>query len=140
MKQICSVCGLEIEGNDPNDLAKRFAAHLQTHQPKLDEDSNLFGEDEWQEKTADFITFDEKGQELLGCLTGIDEITLHDTKVRRARIETQTGVKSFLLGAQLEPLLLTVPVGTIIKVRYLGEVKSSIGRRVKQYKVWTKKV
>lgn len=93
---------------------------------------------EWQERSAEFETFDEAGDEVVGVLTAIDVIKLQDRDVCRAKVQTKDKHVGFLLTVQLEPLLINVPIGTMVKVVYQGEVKSSKGRRVKTFKVWTK--
>ena len=96
------------------------------------------GEEGWLEKIAAFFTFEEIGDEVIGKLEKVDSIDLHDRKVNRAHVRTKTGLVSFLLSAQLDPLILDIPSGTEVRVRYEGEVKSSKGRMVKKFRVWTR--
>ena len=96
------------------------------------------GEEGWLEKTAAFFTFEEIGDEVVGRLEKVDSIDLHDHKVNRAHVRTETGLVSFLMTAQLDPLILDIPSGTEVRIRYEGEVKSSKGRMVKKFRVWTR--
>ena len=83
------------------------------------------------------INFTEVGQEVIGRLKSIDDITIFDRRAKRATVVTKEGVKTFLLTTQLENLINGVPVGTIIKVRYIGERKTQRGARMKVFKLWT---
>jgi len=96
-------------------------------------------EEEWEEVTPEFFTFEEEGEELTGVLERIDTISLHEKDVRRAVLKTAEGTQSFLLTTTLEPLILGIPTGQTIKVRYEGETRSSKGRRVKNFRVWVRK-
>jgi len=136
IKGECIKCGEEITANSGVELDQLLQAHsLKCPAMEMKEQN----EEEWEEKTAAFTTFDEVGDEVQGVLLALDTIKLHDNDVRRARVATNTGNVAFLLTTQLEPLLLDVPLGTKIRVRYEGEVKSAAGRKVKQFKVWTPK-
>jgi len=96
-------------------------------------------EEEWEEVTPEFVTFEEPGDELTGTLERVESITLHDREVKRAVLKTVEGTQSFLLTTTLEPLILGIPTGQTIRVRYEGETKSSKGRRIKNFRVWVKK-
>lgn len=137
MKVYCEVCQGIIGDAIPDFAEELLAKHkalTHPHEPP----PAAPPDEEWQERSADFMTFDEAGDEVQGVLEGFDEVDMHDKKVRRARIRTADGMRSFLLTAQLEPLIFTIPAGTMIKVRYEGETKSQAGRRVKLFKVWTR--
>jgi hypothetical protein len=139
MKLSCDVCGLMLEARDQAeyDIVQRL--HKLTacpgHKPAA---AAPPAEEGWKEKSASFMSFDDPGEEVTGILEAIDYITMHDKEVGRARVRTDSGVRSFLFTAQLEPLLVDIPPMTVIRVRYLGEVKSTKGRTVKQFAVWTK--
>jgi len=131
----CDTCGKKLIADDVLALAQVIQLHKQRCQP-----TNLVSptEKDWQEKTPAFISFDESGEEIIGVLEGIDTVKLHDREVRRATVKTSEGTKRFLLTTQLEPLILDEDIGKQIKVRYEGETKSTAGRKVKQFKVWTR--
>jgi hypothetical protein len=81
------------------------------------------------------IVWENPGEEVVGILKGIDELTLFDRKVKRARIQTKAGEKTFLLTTQLERLLGGIKLNTTIKVRYEGTQKTRFGSR-KNFRVW----
>ena len=140
MEQIkCPKCETHIQADNLTDMLTNLQKHLTSHEGK----PPLFPEPEppgeWQERSAQFATFEEEGQEVIGILQGFDTVKFGDKEVRRARVKTEDGVRSFLLTTQLEPLLLDLPENTTVRVRYQGEVKSAAGRRVKQFRVWTMK-
>ncbi len=141
MKLSCDVCGQMLEARDQAeyDIVLRLhkLADCPGHKPAAAAAATDKG---WREKTASFGSFDDPGEEVVGILEAIDYITMHDKEVGRARVKTDTGVRSFLFTAQLEPLLVDIPPGTEIRVRYEGEVKSTKGRTVKQFRVWTREV
>lgn len=95
--------------------------------------------EDWEERTPEFITFDEAGQEISGILEGIDEMPFHDKTLARARVKTTDGVQAFLLTTQLEPLLAGILPGAHLRVRYEGEQLTSSKRKVKKFRVWTRK-
>jgi hypothetical protein len=136
IKGQCILCGEEFECPTGTELDRVLAEHTRKcpHAEIKEE-----GEEEWEEKTAAFTTFDEVGDEVQGILIGLDTINLHDKEVRRARLQTNTGNISFLLTTQLEPMIIDIPFGTKVRVRYEGEVKSAAGRKVKTFKVWVLK-
>lgn len=96
-------------------------------------------QDEWEEQSAQFTLFTTPGEEITGVLKEIDEVTIGTAKVKRASVETEEGMKSFLLTTSLEPLIMTIEAGTMVKVRYMGTVTSRAGRTVKQFKVFSKR-
>lgn len=137
MKVYCEVCQALIGDALPAYADEFIAQHMHARHPAEAAPSPP-ADEEWQERSADFMIFDQAGDEVQGVLEGFEEIDLHDRLVNRARIRTADGMRSFLLTAQLSPLMLTIPLGTSVKVRYEGETKSQAGRRVKLFKVWTK--
>lgn len=136
-KATCQYCAIELAAPSFEDLA----ALLAFHEKKCSQVIRTFEEEEeWDEKTPSFMTFDEVGDEVIGKLEALDTIILHDKEIRRARVRTSEGVKSFLLTTQLEPLILDIPAGTTIRVKYEGETLSAAKRKVKQFRVWVKKL
>ena len=138
MKATCAQCNKAMESNDPIELAAMIGEHMQAHLEEQKPSPPLELPGEWKEKSASFATFDEEGEEVTGILKSLDIIKIHDKEIRRATIFTQDGNRSFLLTTQLEPLLLDISPGTTVRIRYEGQVKSSVGRAVKQFRVWTK--
>lgn len=92
----------------------------------------------WVEKQSSNgrFSFTEAGQEIIGRLKAIDEINLYDREVKRAKIATKDGLKTFLLTTQLENLLSGVPLNTIVRIQYQGERKTQRGARFKVFKLW----
>lgn len=81
------------------------------------------------------VRFESPGEEIIGVLKGVEEITLFDRRVKRARVQTKQGERTFLLTTQLEALLCDVKPETPIKVRYEGNEKTRVGIR-KRFRVW----
>lgn len=135
-KGTCQHCGKQFEADNWAILG----ALLAEHEAKCRlAPSTKKEEEEWEEKTPAFMSFEEAGDEIEGILTGLDVITLHDKQINRARVKTSEGVKSFLLTTTLEPLILDIDTGTTIKVRYEGEELTAAKRKVKKFRVWVKK-
>ncbi len=132
----CGNCGEKLCASDTDQLAQIIQMHKQWCTPAKPSPQE---DEDWEERTPAFITFDETGMEVSGVLEAIDEIPLHDKKIPRARVRTSEGVQSFLLTTQLEPLILDLPIGTTIRVKYEGETLSAAKRKVKQFRVWVKK-
>jgi len=137
-RYVCDRCGYEIQAKSPQELADLGTQHDEACPGSKEERIPEIGTEGWQERTAQYFTFDEPGEVVEGRILAFDHIQLHDREVRRCRLETAEGNRSFLLTTQLEPLLLDLPVGTMVRILYEGEVKSARGRRVKVFKVWTK--
>jgi hypothetical protein len=93
----------------------------------------------WDEVQANFITFDEPGQEVVGRVKAMDKLTIHDRTVWRMTLEGEEGDVAFLLTTQLERLLANVPAGTLVKIRYEGMGRTAQGRRMKQFRVWVRR-
>lgn len=138
MKATCEQCNKAFQSNDPVELAALIGEHMQAHLEEQKPPPPPEPPGEWKEKSASFATFDKEGEEVIGILKSLDTIKMHDKEIRRATVFTPEGNRSFLLTTQLEPLLLDIPLGTTVRIRYEGEVKSSAGRTVKQFRVWTK--
>ena len=139
MKVYCEKCQKVIGECTPETYDQYMDSHIfDVHTFNKAAPSPEKGEG-WLEKTAAFFTFEEMGDEVIGKLEKVDSIDLHDHKVNRAHVRTETGgLVSFLLSAQLDPLMLDIPLGMEIRVRYEGEAKSSKGRMVKKFRVWTR--
>ena len=135
----CPRCDTRIQAGNVTDMLTDLQVHMVTAHPEPAPPAEPEPPGEWQERSAQFTIFDEEGQEVMGLLQGFDTIRIHDKEIRRARIKTADGVRSFLLTTQLEPLLLDLPEDTTVRVKYEGEIKSAAGRRVKKFRVWTMK-
>lgn len=161
----CVFCGSQITYDKPEELKQFLGAHYPDQcsliqnagqqmkavtpapaapaatqaPPGYEEKLPFEPEGDWEEQTPAFYTFEKAGDTVEGVLQGVDEIDLSGDKVKRARVETEDGPVSFLLGAQLVPLIATLQPGTMVRVRYEGTVQSRSKRPVKQFKVWTKK-
>lgn len=93
----------------------------------------------WVEKSQSQdgrVNFVEPGQEVIGTLKTIDEITLFDRPIKRATVLTTEGPRNFLLTTQLQNLLSEVPVNTDIRVQFQGEKKTKRGAKMKVFKLW----
>lgn len=92
----------------------------------------------WKEITPDFMTFDSKGQSLEGELLGFTELRIKEIPVKKWSILNKTtGIATgFLGGVSLDPMLEAVPVGTVIKLEYNGNVKLGGGYSVKTFKLY----
>lgn len=92
----------------------------------------------WKEITPEFKVFSEKGEFVEGKLLGHSEIKIKDVTVKKWSMEDiHTGVSiNFLGGVSLDPMLLAVPVGTVIKLEFDGTVKLERGQRVKKFKLY----
>jgi hypothetical protein len=81
------------------------------------------------------IRFEKEGDEVTGVLKGIDEFNLNGNSIKRARIWTDDGEKSFLLTSHLDQLLSGVEPDTWIKVTFLGYQRTRSGRPLKRFQV-----
>jgi len=81
------------------------------------------------------IVWENPGEEVIGILKAIEEFTLFDRKVKRAKVQTKEGEKTFLLTTQLERLIDGIKPGTTIRVKYEGTEKTRLGIR-KKHRVW----
>lgn len=132
----CDTCGEKFVAVSGEELARVMRIHKSMCTPVHPSPSEGEG---WEERTPAFMSFDEAGMEITGILEALDTIQLHDKEIRRARVRTSDGVKSFLLTTQLEPLILDLPVGTSLRVKYEGETLTAAKRRIKSFRVWVKK-
>jgi len=133
----CDLCSFTVTARTWKQVQEEMDGHYKNQHarpPSLEE-----REEGWEEVTREFLTFEEPGEEVVGVLEGIETISLHDREVRRAVIRTEEGARSFLLTTTLEPLILGIPAGETIRIRYEGEGRSSKGRRIKNFRVWVKR-
>ena len=94
--------------------------------------------DGYSERTAEFFTFDEIGQELEGVLLAIDDVIIEGRSVKRFTVKTAKSTVAFLGGVQLETMIREDDVLSSIKLEYTGKVTSKGGREVKQFRYWVK--
>jgi len=96
---------------------------------------NLVG---WKETTPDFKQFSEKGETLEGQLLGYTIIQIKGVNVKRWQIRRLSDgiAQGFLGGISLDAMLEAVPVGTTIKLEYLGKVSVGSGMSVKKFRLY----
>ena len=92
----------------------------------------------WKETTPDFKQFSEKGETLEGQLLGYTIIQIKGVNVKRWQIRRLSDgiAQGFLGGISLDAMLEAVPVGTTIKLEYLGKVSVGSGMSVKKFRLY----
>ena len=92
----------------------------------------------WKDVTPEYFEFNEKGQVLIGRLAGYTEFIIKTVPVKKWTIKRDPdgSLISFLGGVQLDPLLLSVPSNTMVKLEYMGKVKVSSGNQAKVFKLF----
>ncbi len=95
-------------------------------------------EEGWQEQTAHYFEFTKGGQSIAGKLRSAEPIMFDGRPVQRYTLETAQGNFAFLGGAQLDPQMSAVEVGTMVKIVYEGTAKTRSGFGAKMFRVFTK--
>ena len=98
-------------------------------------------QDGFRDVSPTLMRFLKDGDEIVGKLVKLDSVKVNSKDCHRAWIETlDRGVMVMLMTAQLEPIFsgLSADGSTIVKVVYMGEIKIEGGRKVKEFKVFTK--
>ena len=100
---------------------------------------SIHSEEEWENHTPDFYQFTEAGQFLIGTLAPSETITVGGQPTERYTLETSDGPVAFLGGVQLDSLLLGLPIGTKIKLLFLGLFDAPGGRKYKKFELYLSK-
>lgn len=102
--------------------------------------SPVAGED-WQEEKGNSLRFkwDIEGFEVVGKLLSIKEVPgVNSTTAQEATLLTSEGKKRFFLTIDLEEKLSVIPIGSEIKIKYLGKQRSPRGMMVKKFTVFSR--
>jgi len=127
-------------------VIERHAAHERgmVHMAKnTGKNSDILGEDGFKDVSPTLMRFLKEGDELVGALTALDTVTVNSKACHRAWIDTaDKGRMVMLMTAQLEPIFANLHAdgSVVVKVVYMGEIKIEGGRKVKEFKVFTKLV
>lgn len=98
-------------------------------------------EDEgWEESTSgDFFTFEKEGDTVEGRLVAIETVEFEGREVPRYVLDGDNGKVAFLGSTILDRLIGDIVLGTVLRVRYEGPLRSRKGRQVKDFRLWVKK-
>lgn len=89
----------------------------------------------WEETTPIKVNFEKKGQELIGRITSISDTELG---VKSYALQGEDNVMYSFLGTSVLDKVLSDELGSLVKIQYLGDDKTSKGFKVKLFKtfVW----
>jgi len=91
----------------------------------------------FKEKLAEKISFNEKGQILVGILKAMSQNeTLHCNQYVLQPLDTPDGECVTFLGTTVLDKFLSTEIGNLVKIEYLGEDKTRGGRRIKMFRVF----
>lgn len=90
----------------------------------------------WEERTPDFFTFDQQGDEIEGMLVKVEQVQFQNGEVGRYTLRHDMGLSSFLGSTQVDSLLADVLIGTYIKLVYDGEIDTRGGRKMRSFKLY----
>lgn len=88
--------------------------------------------------TPEYITFEEKGDTLVGRLIGVTDVisTLNEGTYNQYLLETDDGMKKFAMGnATDKEMINTLIVGGIYAITYQGKEQLKGGRRVNKFSI-----
>ena len=84
----------------------------------------------------EFVRFLKEGDSIEGILLLRDTITFQNREASRYTIETDTGDHKCFLGSTIMDRNLTgVPIGTCIRITFLGKEQSKSGQPLKKFTV-----
>lgn len=83
----------------------------------------------------EFVTFETEGQQITGSLIGREWVELQGGTCPKYIVDTDTGRVAFLGTTQIAECLEGLPMGTVIRVTYKGELKRPGGRKLKEFDV-----
>ena len=86
----------------------------------------------WKEKTAEKISFSDKGMVITGKIVSVGDAGR--LEVKTYTMDTDDGLITFLGNTVLDKVL-PDELGQLVRIEYLGDQKSSGGYNVKQFKV-----
>ena len=89
----------------------------------------------WISVTPELFSFEEPGDTIEGTIMHRDTFVLNGDNVPRYTLKTSEGIKSFLAGSKVSNALAPYAVGTAVYVSYLGDIKTSSGRTMKDYQI-----
>ena len=89
----------------------------------------------WISVTPELFSFEEPGDTIEGTIMHRDTFVLNGDNVPRYTLKTSEGIKSFLAGSKVSSALAPYAVGSAVYVSYLGDIKTSSGRTMKDYQV-----
>lgn len=87
----------------------------------------------WEKKSAEKINFEEEGMITEGRVISIQPSNLG---VNSYTLSCEGGVLVSFLGTTVLDRLLSDELGNVVKIKYLGDMKTSRGFRVKQFEVF----
>lgn len=92
----------------------------------------------WKETTPDFKQFEKVGDIIEGELLGYTDIQIKGITVKRWQMRRLSdGIAvGFLGGVSLDSMLEAVPVGSTIKLEFVGKVSLGGGMAVKKFKMF----
>lgn len=99
--------------------------------------------DDWQEEkgVSMRLKWDIEGFEVVGKLMSIKEVPgVNSATALEATILTPDGKKRFYLTVDLEEKLSPIPIGSEVKIKYLGKKRSPRGMMVKKFTVFSRKL
>jgi len=93
--------------------------------------------EEWTEVVAgNVFTFQQQGDAIEGKVVARRKSTQYENMVYD--IETDDGLKTIFGTTILDSRMVKVKDGQVVKIEYIGEIKTGTGRLAKNYKVWIK--
>jgi hypothetical protein len=89
----------------------------------------------WEEKVAGKINFDKVGMEVLGRITDITQVQMPNAKVNSYTMVLDSGETVSFLGTTVLDRLVGHELNSLVKIKYLGLVKTGGARNLKTFQV-----